>query len=439
MARIVTSPFSRALVIESPHMSLDDHLRGVGIEPTRLDSVTSFDVLIDAINATGSEVLFKRSRVPVTREVLAACPGLYAVQLCCIGDDSVDKDACVEAGVLVFNDPVSNARSVVELAVGHIISLSRRLYATNAASHSHIWDKTNRERYEILGKSIGIVGLGNIGRQVARACEALGMKVRFYDSRPVAQEVGQEMGWIPDEDLGSLFRNSDVVSVHTSAKDAWGTDNEGLLDPYLSLLGAERPPENPRIFLNLARANVHSPASLLAAVGEGQVTRAAIDVYPDEPAPGSASWVNPYAEESRVVCTPHIGAATQEAQPRIARRVAATIGNFSRFGKLRDCVFSPRAKMEVPDAKAGNAVLGVVHSTERGTKKAVDDAIYAAGASNLGSVHRDFPNGIAYDLAVIDRPLEGAQLEAIAAHAMNLAGDPNAIRVVRQLVVSETW
>jgi len=433
LARILTSPFSRALIIESPHPSLDQHLNDVGITAARLDKVTSFSTLISAINDSGAQVLFKRSRVPVTREVIEACPGLYAVQLCSIGVDSVDKQACADAGVMVFNDPVSNARSVVELAMGHIISLARRVHTTNDESRAHRWDKTSRERFEILGKRLGIVGLGNIGRQVARAAKAFGMEVRFYDSRPVAQEVGQEMGWQMEADLNALFANSDVVSVHTSAKDAWGVANDGLLDPHLASLGANRPAGNPRIFLNLARANVHSPEALLAAVSEGRVTRAAVDVYPVEPAPGSPDWDNPYADERRIVCTPHIGAATQEAQPRIARRVASTIGNFSRFGGIRDCVYAPRATLELQNVRAGSAILAVVHSTERGTKKAVDDAIYAAGASNLGSTHRDFDIGVAYDLAVIDRALPDAELGAIAANAKLIAGDPLAIRTVRQL------
>ena len=210
------------------------------------------------------------------------------MQLCCIGDDSVDKVACAEHGVMVFNDPFSNARSVVELAIGHFVSLSRRLYGTNAVTHGHGWDKTNRGRYEVLDKVLGIVGLGNIGRQVARAAEALGMQVQFYDNRPVAQEVGEEMGWARRPTLSELFRTSDIVTVHTSARDAFGRDNDRILDDYLGELGADRPPAQ-RIFVNLARANVHSPEALLAAVDTGAIHRAAVDVYPLEPTEWS-SW-----------------------------------------------------------------------------------------------------------------------------------------------------
>ncbi|MCB9662547.1 MAG: 3-phosphoglycerate dehydrogenase [Alphaproteobacteria bacterium] len=438
MARILTEPLRRALIVEAPHASLESHLATYGIEAVRLDRVPDDQALIDALRQARAQVLFKRSRVPVTRAVVEACPELQVVALCCIGDDSVDKEATADHGLLVVNDPVSNARSVVELAVAHMIGLSRRLYETDRETRAHGWDKSATLRFEVADKKLGIVGLGNIGRQVARTAEALGMDVAFFDTREVAQEVGQEMGWRRTESLQELFRSVDVVSVHTSAKDAWGQDNEGLLDPVLAELGADLPGDSPRIFLNLARGNLHSAQALLDAVASGAVRHAAVDVFPEEPSPGSP-WRNPYADEPHIVCTPHIGAATQEAQPRIARRVARTVGELSRFGALRDCVYAQRVQLALPQPRVGQAVLAVVHSTERGTKKAVQDAIYDAEASTLASTQQDFPNGIAYDLSVLDRPLRTHELEALAGRAAELAKDPTAIRSVRQVVVPEGW
>lgn len=433
-------PLSRALIIEAPHASLDEHLRQTGIEPVRVDKVPDENALIDALRNTRAQILFKRSSVPVTRRVVEACADLHAVQLCCIGDDSVDKPACADHGVLVFNDPISNGRSVVELAISHMIALSRRLYETDVAMHRHEWDKSSAGRYEVLGKRLGVVGLGNIGRQVARLAEQLGMEIWFFDNRQVAQEVGAELGFRACASLSELFRGCDVVTVHASAYDAWGRDNAGVLDPHLGELGAERPDTSPRVFLNLARGNLHSAEALLDAVRRGVVRRAAVDVFPDEPKPGQASWSNPYADEPRVACTPHIGAATQEAQPRIARRVAQTMGAFSRWGSLRDCVYGPRIALSVADEARGHAVLAVVHSTARGTKKAVDDAIFEAEASNLGSTHRDFDIGVAYDLAVMDRPLRREELDRLVTRARELARDDHAIRAVRQIVVPpEGW
>jgi len=434
-ARILTQHFTRALIIESPHAALDPLLAKAGIEATRVNEVPDEDALIEALRASGAQILFKRSRVPVTRRVVEACPDLFAVQLCSIGTDSVDKQACADNGVLVFNDPVSNGRSVVELAMAHLIALARRLYETDVEMHDNTWKKTAAGRYEILGKELGIVGLGNIGRAVARALENFGVNIRFYDNRPVAQEVGVEMGWTRCDTLSELFRTSDMVSIHTSARDAWDRDNEGLLDDVLGELGADRPETSPRLYLNLARGNLHTTEALKAAVASGAIRRAAVDVYPDEPAPGQPAWSNPYADEPRVSCTPHIGAATQEAQPRIARRVASTMSRFSVVGSLRDCVYEPRAKIDLGDQARGAVVLAVVHSVSRGTKKAVDDAIYEAEASNLGSAHRDFPNGVAYDLSVLDRPLSRAELDQLIERAVAISGDDRAIRSIRQVRV----
>jgi D-3-phosphoglycerate dehydrogenase len=359
------------------------------------------------------------------------------VQLCCIGSDSVDLTACAEHGVLVFNDPISNGRSVVELAIGHLVALARRLYETDVEMHANDWKKTASGRFEILDKTLGIVGLGNIGRATARAAEAMGMDIAFYDNRLVAQEVGVEMGWRKADSLQELFRTSDCVSVHTSARDAWDNDNAGMLDDVLGELAADLGDSSPRIFLNLARGNLHSTEALRAAIASGAIRRAAVDVYPEEPAPGQPAWSNPYADEPRVTCTPHIGAATQEAQPRIARRVTSTVLHFSQYGALRDCVFQPRATIDLGEQVRGAAILAVVHSVSRGTKKAVDDAIYEAEASNLGSAHRDFPIGAAYDLSVLDRPLSREELDELVERASKLAKDPDAIRSVRQVVVPE--
>ncbi|MCB9640898.1 MAG: 3-phosphoglycerate dehydrogenase [Myxococcales bacterium] len=428
-------PFSKALIVEAPHPKLDDYLREIGISPTREDDIPDEQALIDALHKTQSQILFKRSRVPVTRAVIEACPELHAIQLCSIGDDSIDKVAAAEHGVLVFNDPISNGRSVVELAVAHLIALSRRLFETDREIHEHVWSKNARGRYEIYGKRIGIIGLGNIGRQVARALEALGMEISFFDNRPVAQEIGQEMGWTMAPTLEDLFMHADMVTIHVSAYDYLGHDNTNFLDPYLGLLAEKCDKTSPRIFLNLARGNIHSSEALLDAVKNKVIRYAAVDVFPEEPAPGIEAWKNPYGDEPRVICTPHIGGATMEAQPRIARHVSQTIEGFSRYGSIRDCVYAPRFSLSIADQVRGKAVLAVVHSTARGTKKAIDDAIYEAEVDNLGSSHRDFDIGVAYDLSYLNRPLRREELMSLVERAEQLSKTPHAIRAVRQIEV----
>lgn len=437
-ARIQLGPLARGLVVEDPHPDLDRLLSTQGMAATRLPNAPEADELLRAMQQTRAQVIFKRSQVPITRALIEACPDLLAVQLCCIGDDSVDIQACADHGVLVFNDPISNGRSVVEMVVGHLISLSRRFYETDQRCRSGLWDKNNHERYEIQGKILGVLGMGNIGRAVARTCQNLGMQIRFHDTRQVAVELGQELGFEYASSVADLFSGSDYVSVHVSATDVQRNSNAGLLDGGVLLqLGAQRPEESPRIYLNLSRGFLHQPQALLDAVAAGRIRRAAVDVYPVEPCSMDGAWENPYAAEARVILTPHIGASTLEAQPRIARRVAETMGAFSHFGSVRDCVFSPRTHLSLVDnGRVGKAVLMVAHATTRGTKRAIDEIIFDAGASNLSSEHRDFDHlGVAYDLAAIDRPLTAEQLADLVARAVAETGDPTAIRSVRQVIL----
>lgn len=436
MTRVHSGPLTKALVVEAPDPVLDELLQAQGIEVDRRSQVPDEATLARWLRDGGHDCLFKRSRVPVTREVVAAAPRLLAVQLCCIGDDSVDKRACADHGVGVFNDPVSNGRSVVELAIAHLIALSRRLYETYDHTRAGGFDKSQTERFEVQGRVLGVLGLGNIGRATARAAEALGMHIVFHDTREVAREIGVEMGWQAVSSIDELFRKSDAVTVHVSAEDARGAGNQGLLTrAHFAQLAAERPGTSPRLFVNLARGFLYDPADLLAAISAGEVRRAAVDVYPEEPR-GSGPWSNPYAGEPRVATTPHLGAATLDAQPRIARRVAQTVRGFSRGGAIRDCVFRPRLTLALSDLAPGNALVAVWHSTTRGSRKAIQDAVFDAGASNLSTAHQDFEGlGVAYDLLALDRPLTADELARIGAAAAHLTGDPNTVRSLRQMVV----
>jgi D-3-phosphoglycerate dehydrogenase len=315
--------------------------------------------------------------------------------------------------------------------------MARRLHETVPRTQSGFWDKSALESYEVRGKRLGVLGLGNIGRQVARTAELLGMQVSFYDTRIVAVEVGQEMGWHQAPSMEALFAGSDAVTVHVSATDIHGRSNEALISrDALMALGAERPDTSPRLFLNLSRGFLHSAEDLVAAIQAGRVRRAAVDVYPDEPGDNGPGWANPYAGMEKIYTTPHIGAATLEAQPRIATRVAHTVDLFSRYGSVRDCVFAPRSVISMAEDAPGKTILVVMHSTTRGTKKALDEAIYEAGAANLRSEHRDFESwGLAVDANLLDKPLTEAELQRLVERTSEVTGDPTAVRLVRQMTI----
>lgn len=432
--RLHHGKLTRALVVEHPDHALDELLSADGWTVDRRSSVPDEAELGRWLADGQHQVLFKRSRVPVTRAVIEAAPELVAVQLCCIGDDSVDKQACADHGVLVFNDPISNGRSVVELAIAHLVALSRRLYETYDHTRAGGFDKSQNERFEVQGRVLGILGLGNIGRQVARAAEAFGMKILFHDTREVAREVGQEMGWQQATTIDALFRGSDCVTTHVSAQDTNGRSNRAMLTrAHFAQLAADRPDPSPRLFLNLARGFLYDPQDLLDAITATEVRRAAVDVYPEEPR-GSGPWTNPYASEPRVATTPHLGAATVDAQPRIARRVAQTMRNFSHAGALRDCVFRPRMVLGLTDIPDDATLLSVVHGTTRGARKAIQDAIFDAGASNLSTAHMDLDDfGVAIDLLALDRPLSERELYTIRERAEALTGTPGVVRSLRQI------
>ncbi len=432
--RIGTGPFTRALVLENPDPTLDTHLRKIGIEPFRPEAVPGESDLVRLLEEVPYDLIFKRSRVPITARVLDAAPNLSAVMLCCIGDDSVDKQACAERGVLVTNDPVSNGRSVVELVVGEMIGMSRRVFEAVVETEENRFLKSQSRRYEIRGKTLGIFGLGNIGKQVAQVGESLGMKIVFHDNREVAREVGETMGWSYVPSIEELFAAADVVTCHVSAYDYQGRSNTGVLHyEHFKALG-DKEHESPRIFINLARGSIHSAEDLIRAVEEGMIAHAMVDVFPEEPRSAAETWENPYRGHPRILGTPHIGAATLEAQPRIAAHVARTTKMLSRHGRLRNCVFGGREEVGIDAIDTVSNFLTVVHSTERGTKKAVDDAIFNAGASNLMSAHRDFDRyGIAYEVIGIDKPLTDDEVESLVAEAVQLTGNPRAVRAIRQM------
>ena len=261
----------------------------------------------------------------------------------------------------------------------------------------------------------------------------MGMEIVFYDCAEVPREVGLAMGWKRCDTLEALFKTSDFVTVHVSAEDHRGRSNHNMLTyDVLKHLG-DKDGESPKILLNLARGFLIPPEDLKRAVNDGHISFAITDVFPSEPSAQGGGWTNPYEGEPRIFATPHIGAATREAQPRIARYVARTTQLLSEFGMIRNCVYRPRAAIDFAVDYA-SAILTVVHVDKRGTKKAVDDAIFAAGANNLRSAHIDFPNvGIAYDVSALDQALSPEATQELAREAIRLTGDPTAIRWMRSI------
>ena len=435
--RILRGPLRRALILENPDPVLDAGLVEAGVEVVRIAQTPDRDELYSVLEKHRPHLLFKRSRFEIDADVLDHAPDLFGVMLCCIGDDSVDKQAAADRGILVQNDPRSNGRSVAELVIGQLLVGARRIPEAWLEMREGRWEKSNVGRFEVKGRTLGIFGLGSIGKQVARLAESMGMEILFYDTDEVAVGVGEAMEWQCVDSPADLFANSDVVTLHLSAEDFRGQLNRGLVSRKILLsLAKNRGSDSPRLFINLSRGFLVAPEDLQAAIDAGSIQQAFIDVFPDEPQAGQRSWSNPYAGEPRVQCTPHIGAATREAQPRIGQKMLRTATLLSRSATVEDCVYAPRRRIDVASSAEAPHSLSVLHADARGTKKAVDDAIFGAGVDNLQSSHRDFPRyGVAYDLSVLSRSLTDAEVAGMIEEARRITGREDAVRAVRQVTL----
>ncbi|MDB5251551.1 MAG: D-3-phosphoglycerate dehydrogenase, partial [Flaviaesturariibacter sp.] len=256
-----------------------------------------------------AHILGIRSKTQVTPAVLEAAGKLQAIGCFCIGVNQVDLAAATQKGVAVFNAPYSNTRSVAELVIGAAIMLIRRIPDKNRAAHSGIWQKEASGSYELRGKTLGIIGYGNIGSQVSVLAEALGMKVLFFDI-----ETKLPLGNATDaRTLKDVLRKADVVTLHVPETD----QTRNLLNKTTlkwCKAGA--------IVINYARGEVIDLNALAQALREGRIGGAAADVFPVEPEKNGDSFETPLQGLSNVLLTPHIGGSTEEAQQNIGEDVS---------------------------------------------------------------------------------------------------------------------
>lgn len=264
-------------------------------------------------------ILGIRSKTQITRNILNAAKKLQAIGCFCIGVNQVDLKAATKNGVVVFNAPYSNTRSVAELVIGLSIMLIRRIPDKNKAAHEGIWKKESRGSYELRGKTLGIIGYGNIGTQVSVLAEGLGMKVIFYDV-----ETKLPMG--NAEDAGSLkelLGKSDIVTLHVPET----TQTKNLINKTNL-----RYFKKGSILINYARGEVVDLDALRKTIMDGTISGAAIDVYPWEPEKSGDPFKTPLQNLPNVILTPHIGGSTEEAQQNIGEDVSLKLFNYLEKG-----------------------------------------------------------------------------------------------------------
>src|SRR4051794_40899982 len=263
-----SEPMARALLLENIDQVAVELLSSAGYEVESQQG--ALDVADLAAALDGVHLLGIRSKTQVTVDVLRANPELAAVGASCIGTNQIDLAAAAAAGVAVFNAPYSNTRSVVELAIAEIISLARRLTDRDRALHAGTWDKSAKGSHEIRGRTLGIVGYGNIGSQLSVVAEALGMRVLFYDLEDKLALGNAEMCGSLEE----LLERAETVTLHVDGRGG----NAGLFGA--EQFGRMRPRS---IFLNLSRGFVVDHEALRDHILSGHIAGAAIDVFPEEP------------------------------------------------------------------------------------------------------------------------------------------------------------
>ncbi len=275
-----------------------------------------------------------RSKTQVSKAVLDAAPNLLAVGCFCIGTNQVDLSHACSRGVPVFNSPFTNTRSVAELTVSEVIALSRRLFEKSSQLHVGNWDKSAAGSREVRGKTLGIVGYGHIGSQVSVLAEAMGMKVLYYDIVP-KQPLGNARA---ARSLDDLLAAADVVTLHVPETSA----TRGMMSA--SQIKKMKPGG---MLINNARGSVVNIAALAAALKDGRLSGAALDVFPEEPAARGDVFKSEVCGLPNVILTPHIGGSTEEAQEAIGEDVAAKLAKFINNGSTTGAVNVP--EVELPE------------------------------------------------------------------------------------------
>jgi D-3-phosphoglycerate dehydrogenase len=264
-------------------------------------------------------ILGIRSKTFISKKVLDSAKKLQAIGCFCIGVNQVDLKACKQKGIAVYNAPYSNTRSVAELVIGASILLIRRILDKNKAAHNGIWNKEAKGSFELRGKTMGIIGYGNIGTQLSVMAEAMGMRVQFYDIEtklPLGNAQARKS-------IKEIVSSSDIISLHVPENNQTkNLINKALIKQFKS--GS--------ILVNYARGEVVDLDALAEAIKEKHIAGAAIDVFPIEPEKNGDAFKTTLQGLSNVLLTPHIGGSTEEAQENIGEDVSIKLYQYLERG-----------------------------------------------------------------------------------------------------------
>ena len=394
----------KVVLLEGIHERAAMGLREAGYTVELLPHALTGDDLIEATH--DAHLVGIRSKTQLGPAFFEAAKRLWAVGCFCIGTNQVDLDAASARGVAVFNAPFSNTRSVAEKTICEIIALHRRLFDRSAAMHRGEWMKSATGAHEIRGRTLGIVGYGRIGSQVSVLAEAMGMKVIYLDvvdCLPLGNATAVNS-------LDEILEQSDVVSLHVPATD----DTSDLVG------AAELKKMKPTSFLiNNARGSVVDVDALAAAIRNGELAGAAVDVFPSEPKSNDETFTSPLAGVPNVLLSPHIGGSTEEAQVNIANEVSGKLVKLMNNGSTTGSVSLPQ--VELPMLHDAHHRVLHYHKNVPGVLSKLHQMLADLGVNVAAEYLHTDPH---YGYVIID--IDGSNSEAVRA---GLASIPETIRV----------
>lgn len=339
-----------------------------------------------------------RSKTHITPKVLQAAKKLQAIGCFCIGVNQVDLKAATQNGVVVLNAPYSNTRSVAELVIGLAIMLIRRIPDKNKAAHQGIWMKEAKGSYELRGKTLGIIGYGNIGSQVSVLAEAMGMKVIFYDivtKLPLGNASAVSS-------MKELLSKSDIVTLHVpDTPQTKNLINKNNLKYFKK--GA--------ILINYARGEVVELEALRKALVDGHLSGAAIDVFPWEPEKNGDKFQTPLQELPNVILTPHIGGSTEEAQQNIGEDVSNKLFQYLEQGVTTGSHTVP--ELSLPPQEGTHRILHI-HKNVPGVLSAINSEL-SKNKINILAQYLKTNDEIGYVVLDVDKKLSNKAVELLKA------------------------
>ncbi|MEX2593216.1 MAG: phosphoglycerate dehydrogenase [Anditalea sp.] len=382
------------LLLENVHPLGVELMREEGYNVEVVPSAMSEEELCEKIKTVS--VLGIRSKTQITKKVLENANRLIAIGAFCIGTNQIDLEACQEKGVVVFNAPFSNTRSVVELAIAEIIFLMRNIHDKSHKMHQGIWDKSATGSFEIRGKKLGIIGYGNIGTQLSVLAENMGLKVFYYD---VIERLALGNATKLDS-LDELLSTCDVVTLHVDGRK----ENENIISKEKIALMKKG-----AILINLSRGHVVDIPALKDAMASGHLAGTAVDVFPAEPKNNSEPFQSELIGLANTILTPHIGGSTLEAQQNIARFVPGKIIEYINTGNTYNSVNFPN--IQLPFLQDAHRLIHI-HLNEPGVLAKIN-LILADYRINIVGQYLKTNEKIGYVITDIDKAYSSDVIEAL--------------------------